>query len=107
MEVAVDSAKLSPFGDSLRKGRIVSLLERSASIGLALVLLLSAGFGVFAAHGASEGPRSCGGAEQNCKPRARQAQRAASRSLLMIGAILRKNASRRPGRIDAQKFYVD
>ena len=54
MEVAVDSAKLSPFGDSLRKGRIVSLLERSASIGLALVLLLSAGFGVFAAHGASD-----------------------------------------------------
>jgi diguanylate cyclase (GGDEF)-like protein len=53
MERAVEFSKPSLLGTSLPEGRIVRLVERCASVGLALALLLSGGFAVFAARSTS------------------------------------------------------
>jgi diguanylate cyclase (GGDEF)-like protein len=54
MERAFDSSNPSLRRDSYRQVGAVSFVERGASVGLALVLLLSAGFAAFAARGASD-----------------------------------------------------
>lgn len=50
---AVEISERSPFNEIIPRGHVVALVERCAAAGLALVLLLSGGFAVYAAESAS------------------------------------------------------